>query len=218
LVKGYLTIYITHLEKALKMTKKKQVSTKENTSELSAEQKAQKAKALAQIAIRPSANAAAVISEYGKPFGEQDINQLIEELIVTMDDINKGDLQRCENMLLGQAYALQSIFMNLSRKANIQEHMKNIDAFLRLALKAQSQCRATLETLAAIKNPPVIFAKQANISSGHQQVNNGIPPTHTGKNKFSPNELLEAHDGSTTLDTGTTGKTSIDDKAMAAVV
>jgi hypothetical protein len=199
------------------MEKKKQSSTKENATELSDEKKANKAKVLAQVAIRPSANAAAVIAEYGKTFEDQDVSELMEELIISMDDINKGDLKRCENMLLGQAYALQSIFMNLSRKANIQEHMKNIDAFLRLALKAQSQCRATLETLAAIKNPPVIFAKQANISSGHQQVNNGIPPTHTGKNKFSPNELLEAHDGSTTLDTGTTGKTSIDDMAMATV-
>jgi hypothetical protein len=199
------------------MEKKKQSSTKENATELSDEKKANKAKVLAQVAIRPSANAAAVIAEYGKTFGDQDVSELMEELIISMDDINKGDLKRCENMLLGQAYALQSIFMNLSRKANIQEHMKNIDAFLRLALKAQSQCRATLETLAAIKNPPVIFAKQANISSGHQQVNNGIPPTHTGKNKFSPNALLEAHDGSTTLDTGTTGKTSIDDMAMATV-
>lgn len=41
-----------------------------------------------------------------------------------------------------------------------------------LFVKAQSQCRATLETLANIKNPPhVAFVKQANI--GHnQQVNN----------------------------------------------
>jgi hypothetical protein len=36
-----------------------------------------------------------------------------------------------------------------------------------LALKAQSQCRATLETLAAIKNPqPVAFVRQANIAHG----------------------------------------------------
>jgi hypothetical protein len=198
------------------MSKKKKPSTKENTSELS-DEKAQRAKALAQIAMRPSVNAAAVIAEYGKPFGDQDVNELIDALSVSMGEVNKGDLKRCENMLMGQAYALQSIFMNLSRKANIQEHMKNIDAFLRLALKAQSQCRATLETLAAIKNPPVIFAKQANISSGHQQVNNGILPTHAGKNKFSPNELLEVHDGSTKLDTGTTGATIPENKAMAAV-
>ena len=34
---------------------------------------------------------------------------------------------------------------------------------MRLALKTQSQCRATVETLAALKNPPLVFAKQANI-------------------------------------------------------
>ena len=48
---------------------------------------------------------------------------------------------------------------------------------LRSDLKAQAQCRATLEALAEIKNPhPVAFVKQANISSGHQQVNNGMQP------------------------------------------
>jgi hypothetical protein len=120
-------------------------------------------------------------------------------------------------MLIWQAYALQSIFMNLSLRAKNQEDMKNLETFLKLALKAQSQCRATLETIAAIKNPPVIFAKQANISSGHQQVNNGIPPTHAENNNFPPNELLEAHDGSTTLDTGTTGAASAENKAMVAV-
>jgi len=31
----------------------------------------------------------------------------------------------------------------------------------------------TLETLATIKNPPVVFARQANVNNGGQQVNNG---------------------------------------------
>ena len=37
---------------------------------------------------------------------------------------------------------------------------------MKLALKAQNQCRMTLETLAAIKNPPVIYARQANFANG----------------------------------------------------
>jgi hypothetical protein len=41
---------------------------------------------------------------------------------------------------------------------------------MRLALKAQSQCRATLETLAQIKNPPVVLARQANIAQGRPSV------------------------------------------------
>ena len=40
---------------------------------------------------------------------------------------------------------------------------------MRMAMKAQNQCRMTLETLATIKNPPVVFAKQANINNGGQQ-------------------------------------------------
>jgi len=52
-----------------------------------------------------------------------------------------------------------------------------METYLRLALKAQAQSRATLETLAAIKNPPVVFARQANINhGGQQQVNNGTAP------------------------------------------
>jgi hypothetical protein len=199
------------------MGTKKRSDTKALKSRLSAEQKAKEAKALAQIALRPSTNAAAVIAEYGKPFGDQDVSQLMDTLIVSMEDVNKGDLKRCENMLMGQAYALQSIFMNLSLRAKNQEYLSNLETFLRLALKAQSQCRATLETLAAIKNPPVIFAKQANIASGHQQVNNGTPPTRAEKNNFSPNELLEDHDGSKTLDAGSTYTTNPENKAMAAV-
>ena len=73
---------------------------------------------------------------------------------------------------------------------------------MRLALKAQGQCRATLETLAAIKNPPVVFARQANINNGgQQQVNNGaLPaiseePTHAVKPEFRQTGLLGASDG-----------------------
>jgi hypothetical protein len=45
---------------------------------------------------------------------------------------------------------------------------------MRLALKAQSQCRATIETLAEIKNPqPVAFVQQADVAHGPQQINNG---------------------------------------------
>lgn len=199
------------------MGTKKRVKQKKTVSELTDENKAQKDKLLAKIALQPSANAAAVISEYGKSFGEQDINALIDALILTFDAVNKGDTKQSEAMLMGQAYALQSIFMSFSRRANNQEYLKSVETYLRLALKAQSQCRATLETLATIKNPPVIFAKQANISSGHQQVNNGVPPSHAEINKIPPNELLEAQDGGTTLDTRATDATITENKAMATV-
>ena len=97
--------------------------------------------------------------------------------------------------------------------------MKNLEAYSRMALKAQNQCRMTLETLATIKNPPIVYAKQANIAHGHQQVNNGTPtPTHAEKNQTSPNELLEAdtHEQQR-LDTRAPGKAGGTDQAMATM-
>jgi hypothetical protein len=70
------------------------------------------------------------------------------------------------------------MFNQLARKATHCEYLNQMEANLRLALKAQAQCRATLEAPAEIKNPrPVAFVKQQNV--GHNvQVNNGTaPPT-----------------------------------------
>lgn len=127
------------------------------------------------MAVSSSANAAAVVDSFAKAaFGEQDINELVSLLSKSMTDLNGGKMNRVENMLLGQAHALQSIFVSLARRASRQEYLKQYETYLRLSLKAQSQCRATLETLAAIKNPPIVYARQANIANGPQQVNNGV--------------------------------------------
>jgi len=176
---------------------------------------------IAKVTLLPSANAAAIIAEYSKPFGEQDIAELMDVLRPQMQDVHGGNLNHCESMLVGQANALQSIFVSLARRAVNQEYLKQYEMYLRLALKAQNQSRMTLETLAAIKNPPVVFARQANINqgNGNQQVNNGTPaPTsHAGKNINPQNELLEVQHGSETLDNRTTGAASGKDKAMAAL-
>jgi hypothetical protein len=175
-------------------------------------------KRFAQLALLPSTNAAAVIGEYGNIFGDHDLSDIVAELRESIDSINDGNMKRCEGMLITQAHALQSIFTNLSRRALNQEYMKNLEAFLRLALKAQSQCRQTLETLSTLKNPPVVYAKQANISTGPQQVNNGTPAPATHAEKFNnqPNELLEVINGER-VDTGTTQEAIRGDTAMAAV-
>ena len=64
-------------------------------------------------------------------------------------------------------------------------------------IKAQSQCRATLETLAAVKNPqPVAFVQQANIAHGPQQVNNGAAEaSRAGKIENQPNKVLKHRHG-----------------------
>jgi len=136
---------------------------------------AEKADASAKLFLSPSAQATAVAAEYLKgPFGEQDFRALFDGLSASVKDVWEGDTKRIEAMLFAQATALQTIFTSLARRAHSQEYVKHLETFLRLALKAQSQSRATLETLATIKAGPAIFARQANIAHGPQQVNNGV--------------------------------------------
>ena len=184
----------------------------------------EKSEALAKMTMRPSVNAAAVMVSYGKTLGieEDDIGALVDRLADDVKDVWAGDMKRAEAMLFGQAHALQAIFMNLARRASTQEYMKNWEAFLRMALKAQNQCRMTLETLATIKNPPVVIARQANINNGgQQQVNNGTvpaghPPAHAAKVQAAPTGLLEQQHGEW-LDTGAAGTAGGADTDMAPV-
>jgi hypothetical protein len=143
---------------------------------------------------------------------------MMNALSAQIDLVKDGNMGRPEAMLLAQAHTLDGLFNNLARRAHNQQYLKGFETYLRLAFKAQSQCRATLETLAALKNPPVVFAKQANISNGHQQINNGVPATRTEKTQNQQNELLvEAQHGSETLDTRTTSATISKDNAMATL-
>lgn len=202
-------------------------ATKALVAEFAQAPEPDKAAAMARMALRPSVNAAAVMVTYTKPLGEQDLAALVESLADGMDDLWAGDLKRVEAMLYGQAHALQAIFMNLARRATTQEYMKQWEGYLRMALKAQNQCRMTLETLATIKNPPVLFAKQANVNNGgQQQINNGpggvSPPARAGARAPAANrtteqtELLEASHGQR-LDAGAAGATGGTDPNLEAV-
>lgn len=87
---------------------------------------------------------------------------------------------------------------------------------MRLALKAQAQCRATLETLANTKKPPVVYARQANIAHGPQQVNNGSRDANARAPISLPNELLETEHGKR-LELGTSGAAIGSDPALETV-
>lgn len=107
---------------------------------------------------------------------EVSLGGCIEAIGATARATHGGDLAKAEAMLIAQAASLNAVYCELARRSahNLGEFLGAAETYMRLALKAQAQCRATLETLAAIKNPPVVFARQANINNGgQQQVNNG---------------------------------------------
>ena len=175
--------------------------------------------ARAHMALRPAVQAALTLMDYSKDFGELSINTLVDDLGRQCDRTSAGDLTHAETILTAQAQALDAIFYAFARKAKHAEQLNQLDAYLRLALKAQSQCRTTLEALVAIKNPqPVAFVRQANIAHGPQQVNNGssVTASRRRKSQTDQNELMEQPNGER-MDTRTSCTPSGADSPLEAM-
>lgn len=125
---------------------------------------------------------------------DMDLMALLDKIEAQTEAVLTGDLGEMEAMLVGQALTLQSTFTALSRRAaaNVNVNLRATESYLKLALRAQGQCRATIETLAEIKNPrSVAFIKLGNFAQ-NQQINHGSANgsrTHE-KNAIAPNELL----------------------------
>jgi hypothetical protein len=176
---------------------------------------------LAKAAASPYIGATFTVASYGHAnMGEISVTDLVRVLKEQAESISDGDLSNVEAMLGSQAIALNVVFAEMARRAalNMGEYLGAAETYLKLALRAQSQCRATLETLVTIKNPPVVFAKQANIAHGLQQVNNhaATPLARAERTKKGQNELLE-HEHGEWLDRGTTATANGSDSTLEAV-
>jgi hypothetical protein len=175
---------------------------------------------VARLMLRPSVNSAQTLRHViGRPHPDlrPTLDGLIDELSDQCAMVSKGSLARPEAMLTTQAHTLDALFHDLTKLAyaNLADHhFEAFERLFRLAFKAQSQSRATIETLGALKNPPMVFAKQANVTTGPQQVNNGI--SRARENDLVQNELLEQSHGER-LDIGTEGTTGPFDTALETV-
>jgi hypothetical protein len=166
----------------------------------------------AEVLSGPFATNAMALNRFTRgTIGEVSLDKLVEAMTASAKRVKDGDMRDVEAMLVSQATVLNGLFADLLRRSSINLNNSYLDAgerFLKLAYKAQNQCRMTLETLSTIKNPPVVYAKQANIAHGPQQVNNGpTPATRTGQNESAPNKLLE-QSPEQFLDPAATGTTS----------
>jgi hypothetical protein len=161
----------------------------------------------ARAATKASFNAVMVVNAFqGNIMGKDvDICELVTDMQTKFKEVNDGDLSTLEAMLVGQATALQTMFTSLAMRAGNQEYLKNYQSFMMLALKAQAQSRATISALVDLKYPKqaATFVKQANMTTGPQQVNNAYAgtPSHSGIQsrteniESEQNKLLEADHG-----------------------
>ncbi|MEZ5608094.1 MAG: hypothetical protein R3E52_13475 [Burkholderiaceae bacterium] len=165
--------------------------------------------------VTQSSGAASTVKRYTETDHTLDSLDLLVELRQAGDEAVAGKLDRYERMLASQALTLDCMFQNLAERAGRQQTLPGMEGLLRMALKAQSQSRATVEALAAIKNP-MPYIRQANIAQGHQQVNNGRGRARAEKSETAPNKLLEVHDGQR-LEPGAQAAAGRADPTLAAV-
>ncbi len=174
-----------------------------------------------ELLLMPVAQNAVAMDAWGKYAGEANLADMVEGLSEKTKKVQDGDMRSVEAMLYGQAMTLQTMFTNLARRAANQEYLKQFQTHMTLALKAQAQCRSTLEALAQVKNP-MPYIKQANIANGPQQVNNGkstqYAQAHTsaGNSQTLQNKLLE-HQHGDTLEFGAQGAAGRANPHMATV-
>jgi hypothetical protein len=164
-------------------------------------------------------NAVAAVKFSAGTYGEVDLTACMAALMESTERVNRGDLAAAEALLMAQAVTLNAMFANLILRARDSQYVESFDRYMRCGLRAQAQCRATLETLAAIKNPPTVFAKQANIANGPQQVNNTALVQEGSRVRALPgplpNELLEGH--VERMDAGAPAAAGGGDQALEAV-
>ena len=155
--------------------------------------------------LKPSFLAAKVIDSDKKQLSSEylDLQYTQAMLERSIGEVEQGNLADVEAMLFSQAYALNVMFATLMTRANRQEYMPPTQALMSLAFKAQNQSRATLQALVDLKQPrQPTFVKQANISQGHQQVNNLAEKNITSQNELLKDSHAELDNGTATTPTG----------------
>lgn len=162
--------------------------------------------AMARTVTSPECLSASVLT-ICQNIDRSQIAEMVSELKQQTAAVQVNDLSRAESMLIAQAHTLDGLFARLASQALSTGQLDVMERYMRLALKAQNQARATLQTLGEIKAPKQIaFVKQANIGNQLQVNNDGSPVrTRAKKKPKAPNELLEVEHGKR-LDSRATGK------------
>lgn len=161
----------------------------------------------AKKVLLPELSATIVVMAYTEA-SSLDPAAVYEQLQLQNASLATGNLALAENMLMSQAVGLQTIFTNLASRAIACSSTEQMQVMLGLALRVQSGCRATLQTLGELKNPRhATFVKQANIAHGPQQVNNGAGITRTQEEIAVSTNKLSGANHELLQDTGTPSQT-----------
>ena len=105
---------------------------------------------LANLAASPTTQAALAIADYSQGFGELNLVDLVAALTNQTTTARNDQGNTAEAMLIAQAHTLDAIFNRLARTAIKSKYLDHFETYLKLSLRAQSQCKATWEAASAI--------------------------------------------------------------------
>lgn len=112
-------------------------------------------RALGDVGVSPVATATVLTQIFSQSsFGELPFEGLFTAISDCTDRAAKGDLADQRAMLASQSMTLNAMFCALARRAaeNADEYPRATELYMRLALKAQAQSRATVEALDRLVN------------------------------------------------------------------
>lgn len=134
------------------------------------------AQAMARKLLDPAfKNAAASAGFIDKMLGgieKPGVTDYADNLIAKAEKAALGDLAMASRMLATQAVTLDAMFAELARRCamNMGDYINASERYGRLALKAQSNCRATLEALAKLHQPREQTVRHVHVNEGGQAV------------------------------------------------
>ncbi|HWI85506.1 MAG TPA: hypothetical protein VNT42_04180 [Sphingomonas sp.] len=109
---------------------------------------------IAAQAVDPCVTSSAVVAAFWEEANGAAIDPQAgyEAVLAQVQAVRDGELAGLEAMLVGQATALNAIFAEMARRGQAALGRPGIAAerYLRLAMRAQAQCRATLRELSAM--------------------------------------------------------------------
>ena len=108
----------------------------------------------------------------GKIPGDPQFDDYGKAIKARADQAAKGDLKLASDMLVAQAHSLDALFTEFARRAalNMGEYVSTAESYGRIALKAQANCRATLEALMKLHQPREQTVKHVHVNEGGQAV------------------------------------------------
>ena len=95
-----------------------------------------------------------------------------EALQSIVAEAQAGDMNMASRLLASQAITLDTLFTELTRRAvsNLGQYPDAVERYLRLALRAQSNCRTTVEALTKLHQPREQTVRHVHVNEGGQAV------------------------------------------------